>query len=243
MSVDCLNCPLRHKAAFRPMTEPELEYIRSTKTGERVFPARADIMVKGDRGTGVHTLYSGWAFRYLQLRDGCRQIMDILLPGDLMGLQTPLTGRIRHSVRAITDVKICNLDGGQFHKMFEAHPELGEALLATLLVEEHRSDVRLLLLGRQRPTERLAYLLLELRERLQRRGEMVEDGFDLPLSYEHLADTIGVSRSQIGASLRELQARRWASLKDRRLVFVDPAAMITGCEYNFLPDPALRTLI
>ena len=225
------------------MSEPELEYIRVTKTGERIIPARADIMIKGDRCTGVHTLFSGWAFRYLQLRDGCRQILDILLPGDLMGLQTPMTGKIRHSVRAITDVKVCNLDGGRFRNLFEAHPALSEALVATLLVEEHRSDVRLLLLGRQRPTERLAYFLLELRERLHRRGEIVEEGFDLPLTYEHLADTIGVSRSQIGASLRELHARRWASLTDRRLVFIDPAAMIAGCEYNSLPDPALRTLI
>ena len=225
------------------MSEPELEFIRETKTGEREIPARMDIMVKGDPGSGIYTLFSGWAFRYMELREGCRQILDILLPGDLIGLQTPMTGNVRHSVRAITDVRLCSLDGSRFHTMFKAHPALGEALVATLLVEEHRADIRLLLLGRQRPTERLGYLLLELRERLQRRGEMVDDGYTLPLTYEHLADTIGVSRSQIGASLREMQARQWASLTERRLRFIDPAAMMAECEYSPLPDPALRTLI
>jgi CRP/FNR family transcriptional regulator len=225
------------------MSEPELAFIRETKTGERVIPARADIMVKGDRGTGIYTLFSGWAVRFMELRDGCRQILDILLPGDLIGLQQEMTGRIRHSIKAITDVRVCNLDGGRFHKMFEAHPALGEALVATLLVEEHRADVRLLLLGRQRPTERLGYLLLESRERLQRRGEKVDDGYDLPLTYEHLADTIGVSRSQIGASLREMHARQWATLSERRLAFINPARMSAECEYSPLPDPVIRTLI
>lgn len=225
------------------MSSQQLEFVRKTKTGERVIPARADILIKGDPSTGLYTIFSGWAFRYMQLRDGCRQILDVLLPGDLSGLQTPLIGKIRHSVRAITDVRLCTLEEERFRLMFKAHPALTEALMATLLVEEHRADVRLMLLDRQRPTERLAYFLLELRERLQRRGENVEPGFDLPLTYEHLADTIGVSRSQVGASLRDMQARQWAALTDRRLAFIDLEAMARGCEYAPLPDPTLRTLI
>lgn len=179
----------------------------------------------------------------MMLRDGCRQILDIMLPGDLVGLQSPLTGKIRHSVQAITDVRICSLDKGRFHTMFTAHPALSEALVATLLVEEHRADKRLLLLGRQRPTERLGYFLLELRERLARRGGSVDDGYDLPLTYEHLADTIGVSRSQIGASLKDMNHRGWAHLAGRRLTFLDAARMAQDCEYEALPDPATRTLI
>jgi CRP/FNR family transcriptional regulator len=225
------------------MSLSELEFIRKTKSGEREISARSDIIVKGELNTGIYTLFSGWAFRYMMLRDGCRQILDILLPGDLMGLQSSMTGKIRHSVRAITDVRLCNLDESRFQLMFEAQPGLSEALVATLLVEEDRADTRLMLLGRQRPTERLGYLLLELRERLQRRGENVDMGYELPLTYEHLADTIGVSRSQIGASLREIQARRWAVVSGGHLAFIEPIRMAQECEYVTLPNPALRTLI
>jgi CRP-like cAMP-binding protein len=225
------------------MADDELQYVRETKTGERHYPPRTEIMTKGDPNTGIFTIFSGWAFRYMTLRDGCRQILDVMLPGDLLGLQSPLTGKIRHSVQAITDVRLCSLDGEHFSNLFRAHPAMSEALVATLLVEEHRSDIRLLLLGRQRPTERLGYFLLELRERLQRRGEPVEDSYDLPLTYAHLSDTIGVSRSQLGVSLQELQARNWARLSGRRLNFLDAEAMALDCEYAQLPDPATRTLI
>lgn len=243
MFVDCLDCPLRKTSEFRPMSDAELAFVRETKHGEREIMARSDIIVRGDPGGGVYTLFSGWAFRYMMLRDGCRQILDILLPGDLLGLQASIIGKIRHSVRAITNVRVCSLDSDRFHYMFKAHAALAEALVATLLIEEHRADTRLLMLGRQRPTERLGYLLLELGERLQRRGEDVSAGYALPLSYEHLADTIGVSRSQIGASLREVQARHWAGLAGGYLTFGDVDKMRAECDYMPLPDPGLRTLI
>lgn len=200
-------------------------------------------MIEGDPASGIATIFSGWAFRYKSLRDGDRQVLDIMLPGDLLGLQSPLTGKLRHSVRAITDVRVCSLDEGHFHDLFKAHPALSEALLATLLVEEQRADARLLLLGRQRPTERLGYFLLELRERLQRRGESVDEGYEIPLTYELLSGALGVSRSQLGASLRDMPLRGWAALTGRRLTFFDVERMAADCEYSCLPDPTLRTLI
>jgi CRP/FNR family transcriptional regulator len=243
MFVDCLHCPLRASAAFRPMLEDELQSVRETKSGERHYPPRADIMTQGDPDTGICTIFSGWAFRYMTLRGGSRQILDIMLPGDLIGLQSPMTGKIRHSVRTVTNVRVCSLDEARFHNLFKLHPALSEALVATLLVEEQRADTRLLLLGRQRPTERLGYFLLELRERLQRRGEKVDCGYELPLTYAHLGDVIGVSRSQVGSSIRELQSRNWARLSGRSLEFDDVEAMARDCEYCPLPDPATRTLI
>jgi CRP/FNR family transcriptional regulator, anaerobic regulatory protein len=225
------------------MSYDEVEFIRETKTGERHYPPRTEIMTQGDPDTGIFTIFSGWAYRYMTLRDGCRQILDFMLPGDLIGLQSPMTGKIRHSIRALTDVRVCSLDDHHFHALFSVHPALSEALVATLLMEEQRADTRLLLLGRQRPTERLGYFLLELRERLLRRGNNVADGFEFPLTYEHLRDVLGVSRSQLGSSLREMHARKWASLKGRRLTFLDVEAMARHCEYTELPDPALRALI
>lgn len=243
MFIDCFHCPLRAAVAFRPMAPDELEFVRRTKSGERHYPPQTDIMIEGDPHTGTCTIFSGWAFRYKMLNNGSRQILDVMLPGDLMGLQSVMTGRIRHSVQAMTNVRVCNLDTARFNDLFKIHPSLSQALMATLLVEEQRADARLLMLGRQRPTERLGYFLLELRERLLRRGESADDGYSLPMNYTHLSDTIGTSRSQLGLSLREMQERKWASLIGGRLTFLDIPAMKQSCEYAHLPDPALRTLI
>ncbi|MFN3389666.1 MAG: Crp/Fnr family transcriptional regulator [Allosphingosinicella sp.] len=243
MYVDCRHCPLRRTSAFRPLEGAELDFVRSIKTAQPSFPARTDIIQAGTVSERVYTLYSGWAFRYVMVRRGARQILDVLLPGDLIGLQSPLTGKVRHSVRSVTEVELCDLDGERFKSLFDDMPDLAEALVATLLYEEHRADIRLMLLGRQRPTERLAYFLLELRERLMRRGMTDGREFLLPLTYVQLADLIGVSRSQIGASLGDIRDQGWAHLRDGRLVFEDMERMVEGTGYQTMPDPRIRALI
>ncbi|MFN3727682.1 MAG: Crp/Fnr family transcriptional regulator [Allosphingosinicella sp.] len=217
--------------------------MRSIKTAQPSVPARTDIIHAGTASQSVYTLYSGWAYRYVMLRKGARQILDVLLPGDLIGLQSPLTGKVRHSVRSVTEVELCDLNGSRFKSVFDALPDLAEALVATLLYEEHRADIRLMLLGRQRPTERLAYFLLELRERLMRRGMTDGREFLLPLTYAQLADLIGVSRSQIGASLGDIRDQGWARLRAGRLLFEDVERMADRVCYQALPDPRIRALI
>lgn len=243
MFVDCKLCPLRQTSAFRPLRGKELEFVRRIKTDQLELPARADLLREGETRNQVFTLFSGWAFRYMMLDERTRQILDIVLPGDLIGLQSPLTGRLRHSVRSITPVSLCLLDGQGFRSLFDGHPELSEALVTTLLIEEQRADTRLLLLGRLRPTQRLAYLMLELAERLERRGMIEGDRFAIPLTYEHLADMIGVSRSQIGASLTDLRQRGWAKLTEGNLTLIDRDGMAKGCRYTSLTDPSKRALI
>lgn len=243
MWVDCQNCPLRTTSAFRPLEGAELDFVRSVKTGQRSLGPRTDIITAGDVLDSVFTLFSGWAIKYAMLDGRGRQILDILLPGDLIGLQAPMTGEIRHSVRAVTSVSICTLDWQRFRSIFDDQPELSQALVSTLLLEERRADTRLLLIGQQRPLARLCYLFLELRERLLRRGMIVDSSFELPLTYEQIGDTVGMSRSQVGASLAEMKDRNWARLAAGVLTIEDRSSMEDWCHYEPLGDPSKRALI
>lgn len=243
MYVHCAECPLRQSAAFRTMTDEELRFIAGMKFDQRRVPARTDILAAGDTVRSIYTIFSGWAFRYMTLKPDRRQILDLALPGDLLGLQAPMTGRVMHSAQSITDVQICFLEPGRFHQIFTDLPGLAEALMATLLMEEQRSDARILMLGQQRPTQRLGYLLLETRERLLRRGWQAQQSFEFPLTYRHLADALGLSRSQVASSLRELRQRGWASVGNGEAVIYDDASMAIACQYPGLPEAQLRALV
>jgi CRP/FNR family transcriptional regulator, anaerobic regulatory protein len=242
MWVDCRDCPLRMTSAFRPLEGAELDFVRSVKTAQRTFAAKTEIITAGDVLDSVFTLFSGWAVRYAMLDGRDRQILDILLPGDLIGLQGAMTGEIGHSVRAVTSVSLCTLDWERFRSIFDDQPELSEALTSTLLQEERRADARLLLIGQQRPLARLCYLFLELRERLLRRGLIADGSFDLPLTYEQIGDTVGMSRSQVGASLAE-KDRKWARLSAGVLTIENRSAMEDWCRYQPIGDPSIRALI
>jgi CRP-like cAMP-binding protein len=244
MYVDCDVCPLRRNSLFRPLIGAELDFVRTIKTDQIDLPAGEEIVAAGNSDDRLYTIFSGWAYRYLNITDRHRQILDILLPGDLIALQSPITGRVRHCVRTITPASLCLLDGPGFRGVFATHPQMAEALVATLLFEENRADRRLATLGRLRPTFRLTYALLELRDRMVRRALLDEaGGFALPLTYELLGDFIGVSRAQLGASLKELRQRGWAHFAPGYVQLLEVEEMTAAAHYDLLPHPEMRALV
>lgn len=232
MYVHCAGCRLRQQPMFRQFSGPELAFVACLKSDQIELGPHEHIVRSGENGHRLYTLLSGWAFRYKTLASGKRQILDFLLPGSLVGLQSPLIGQVDHSVCTITAATFCALDGAPFTSVFRHQPELAAALMEMLVREQERADMRLLLLGRQRPTERLAYLLLELRWRLDQQGVMDEERCELPLTYEMMADAAGMSRSQLAHSLSELRELGWASVEQGLLCFYDVAKMSNACGYT-----------
>ena len=84
MSVNCYQCALRRWGVFKPVTPEELHTINDILRERISLPADADIVRAGDESPELYTLYSGWAFRFKTLPDGRRQILNFLLPGDLV---------------------------------------------------------------------------------------------------------------------------------------------------------------
>jgi CRP/FNR family transcriptional regulator len=243
MLLPCDDCPVRKLPAFRQFSEPELQFVAGAKVGERAFAARDHIVYAGGNGQLMYTLFSGWAYRYKSLGPAVRQIVDFLLPGDFIGLQSPLTGKVRHSVCALTEVTVCEIAGQPVRGIFEFEPQLGAALVETLLLDEDRSDRRLLLLGRQRPTERLAYLMVDLSERLVARRMGDEEHCPFPLTYDQMADALGLSRSQLARSLSEIRERRWADVINGQLILHAPDEMRSFAHFEATPFGERRAII
>jgi CRP-like cAMP-binding protein len=243
MWVRCVDCPVRSKPLFRPFTPDELRFVSEAKTGQFDIGARGAIVDASANGHDMFSLLAGWAFRYKALPNGDRQILDFLLPGDLIGLQSPMVGRLKHGVIALTPVTVCEIASGPMQQLFEAQPGLAAALMQTLLIDDERADRRLLMLGRQRPTQRLTYLLLELFERLEQREAVHGDRCSLPLTYVHLADALGLSRAQLARSLAEIKDRGWAHLHGGQLRLMAREEMVQYAVYDGLGEGQKRALI
>ena len=243
MWVRCADCPVRGKPLFRPFTPDELTFVSEAKQGQYDIEPKGSIVDASTNGEEMFSLLSGWAFRYKALPNGDRQILDFLLPGDLIGLQSPMIGRLRHGVIAITPVTVCEIASGPMQALFEAQPALAAALMQTLLIDDERADRRLLMLGRQRPTQRLAYLLLEMFERLEQRQLVDGTRCSLPLTYVHLADALGLSRAQLARSLAEIKDRGWARLRDGELELFARQKMSQYAVYDGSIERQTRALI
>lgn len=230
--IRCSDCVLRTKPVFRPLSDQELDYVIGLKADHVRFPARAHIVEAGESDGFIYTLYDGWAFRYAIVGETHRQILEFLLPGDLIGLKSPMSGRVRHSVCSITDVVVCALRERPLDSLVVDQPDLAKALFETLLIEEDRARDRLTLLGRQRASQRLAYLMLDLHDRLLERDMAVGNSFEFPLTYEMMADALGLSRAQLARSLVDLRERGWATLHGGSLSLSGRAPMAEFCGYR-----------
>src|SRR6185436_3725286 len=83
MRVSCFECALRRSGAFKPISDMELAFINEMKRDHLVYPAGTEIIAAGADQAELYTLYAGWAIRCKTLPDGRRQILNIILPGDL----------------------------------------------------------------------------------------------------------------------------------------------------------------
>ncbi len=218
----CAECPLRQKPVFRTFSREELQFVAAMKADHIAVPPRADIVRAGEVGGPVYTLFEGWAVRYHRLPSGARQILDIVLPGDLIGLSSATSGIVGHSVQALTPATLCVLDGRRLSLLFERHPAYALALLQTRVEEEERANIRPALLGRAKAEQRVAYLMLETFERLRRRG-LANGGATcpFPLQRHHLADAVGLSRVHVARTLELLRQRRLAEIQSGVLVLLD----------------------
>jgi CRP-like cAMP-binding protein len=142
---------------------------------------------------------SGWACDMRILSDGRRQIFAFLIPGDPI---VTTSGRSNgpYAVVALTQLVVV----AQAPKDDEADaPSPIEALVAAQRqVQLYDQLVRI---GQLSARERIAHLLLELFERLDRVGLVKDNAFKVPVNQEVLADALGMSVVHINRTLREMR--------------------------------------
>lgn len=221
LAIRCKDCGLRKNRIFRPLERDELVSIEAAKASHIFLPAGAQILRPGEKSQFVYTMYEGWALRYCERREGSRQILDVLLPGDVIGLSSVLLEQGGYPVRALTAVSLCALDGKKTRDLVATDKKLAFDMLQARLDDEHRVDERLFMLGRMNAEQRVGYFLVETYHRLQQLGLANHGTCQFPLTRSDVADAVGLSRVHVMRALRALRANALADLRGRRLRFPD----------------------
>jgi CRP-like cAMP-binding protein len=206
--VPCEVCFLRGNSHFRPFAPDELKFVAGFKRGELVADAGSMILSEGAHSAQLFTLLSGWAFRYKTLEDGRRQILNYLLPGDLVGLQGSVIGEMQHSVESLSPVVLCVFQRDQLQTLFKNHPGLAFDITWLASREERMLDENLLSIGRRSAMERAAYLIAFIYQRAARVGLAAGKRLLIPISQQHVADTLGLSIVHTNKTLRKLADRK-----------------------------------
>ncbi|QFY59581.1 Crp/Fnr family transcriptional regulator [Rhizobium grahamii] len=207
----CERCPLRPLPHFREFNEEEIEFVSKFKKGELAADAGTTILVEGAHSAHLYTVLSGWGFRYKTLEDGRRQILNYIMPGDLIGLQGSIMGEMQHSVEALSPVSLCVFERDKLMGLYNKHPSLAFDITWMAAQEERMLDEHLLSIGRRTALERAAYLIAFLYQRGMQL-KLFNGHKAIPITQQHIADTLGLSIVHTNKTLKKLAVRgliRW----------------------------------
>jgi len=168
------------------------------KLSPRRIPAGTRLFGSDGGGDLVYRLSGGWACRAVDWLDGRRAIVEIYLPGDMVGLEAAVLGRPVDEIIAVTALAVQAIDAQMLAELM-AQPPAAAAILWLRAGQQRRVDRLAAALARRDAHERLALMLVDLYDRLCERGLVTGSSYPLPLTQQ--------SRSALAARKGDRQRR------------------------------------
>jgi len=191
-----------------------------------------DIIVQGYEYKTLDIVESGFGLRYTLLHQGGRQILNAILPGDIVGFPASFFSRSVFSVMAATTMSLHRVSFDAFTDLCKLRPNIATALIWFAAREASIYAHHLVNAGRRSPLERVAHFLLETHFRLKAVGCASEDSFDLPFSQESIADALGLSAPHVNRMLSELRNQGSIGTQNHTIKILDRAAMQILAEFE-----------
>jgi len=163
------------------------------------------IIEEGRLQKKIFFVLDGWAVKYKTLKDGNRQIVNFILPGDIIGLFAPLFQHAEHTVESIVSMKLGVFPADKLIETVQDAPRLALALAWKAGQDERILEEQIVSLGRRSSAKRMAHLFIELYRRLRLSGYTREQAVILPVNQLLLSDALGLSHIHTHRIFRELE--------------------------------------
>jgi CRP-like cAMP-binding protein len=230
--------------AYVDFDDEEVAALTALFGSTRIVLRGREIVAQGKPYRALYALNEGLALKYRVLADGRRQVLNLIVPGDLVGLPICMFESAIASVSALTESSISSIEFGELFKLFQRYPRIGIALFWVSAREAGILIERLTTIGKRPAYERLAHLILELLSRFQVVGLAGLTSFALPLTQGVLADALGLSLQHVSRMVRNLRLVGLASIMDREVTIHDMDALIrlSGFEGGYLSQSMIPVL-
>ncbi|HEX4118871.1 MAG TPA: Crp/Fnr family transcriptional regulator [Rhizomicrobium sp.] len=168
---------------------------------------RADstIFSEGEDAHFIYAVAAGVVRISRHTESGRRQILALMLPGDLFGI--PEAGLYVNSAETVCPATLYRVPWQQLHEMMMEEPEMQVSLLVRVAFDLRQAQRRIVMLGQHNITQRLASFLLELAQHpdfYNRRARRLE----LPLTRHDLGDYLGAAAETVARALSSLEHAR-----------------------------------
>ena len=225
--VNCQNCAVGPSTLYSVTHAKTPEAITTLRRETVTFRAHQVIQKAGDMPKTTYTLLSGWAYRAVHFKDGRRQILSFLMPGDMINVGSIWIEEftIGFYVRALTDVRLCAFDSDDLRRVINSSEAQQARFAAHIQRQFLLAERRLVDVGQRLATARIARLVLDLAATLRDRGLSTGDAIEFPLRQEDIADALGLTTAHVNRTLLKLRRLGLLDLKLGRAHILDRAKL------------------
>lgn len=189
------------------------------------LPPRKVIVEAGETLSQSTLLVDGFMCRYIDDRNGFRQLVAVHVPGDFVDLHGYPLRRLDHDVAALTTTTVAIVPHGALDRIVEQYPAMARKLWYSTMIDAAVHRAWLFRLGRLDAGGRIAHFLCEMSARLEAVG--LSDGrrFALGLTQADLAEICGLTSVHTNRVLRTLREENIVTLRSSQVEIHDPARL------------------
>lgn len=174
--------------------------------------------------SGPFVLCKGWAYRFYRFPDGRRQILSVLIPGDMFSAFTLFDPHSDFSVQAVTDIKVCQLGQDDIKRELAAEPGICDAFGKICSIEIDEIISTSIDLNERDAVKRIVGFVQRLVKRLSDRGIAIRaDAYPFPLSHTDIADATGLTPDDVNRAIQNLRENSIIDISNNKIIIIDPA--------------------
>lgn len=203
MQVSCTNCSLEDICIPRGLSQSEVDSVSQVIKRKKTLQRGEFLYRDGDKFRGLLAIKSGTAKLIADDRQGNEHILNILLPGELLGFDGLYSDRHNCSAIALETMSFCELPANNLEELGQKVPSLMRELFRHT-GSKINNDRNMIIINNRPAEERLAAFLISLSDRYSKRGFSSSE-FTLPLTRQEIGNHLGLAIETISRMLKQFQ--------------------------------------
>lgn len=214
----CKDCNLDFKPFFKKLTPEQTDFVYQNKTCS-VFKKGSMIYEENSRINGIYCIHKGIIKIYKTGIEGKEQIIKFAKEGDIFGYRSVINNEAAcTSVKVLEDAVVCFIPTADLYQLLKDNSEFAIELLQIACKELDESNNYLTDIAQKSVKERLAEVLLDLRDKF---GVNNEEIINIALTREELANLIGTATESVIRLLSEFKTDGVIELKGRKIKIIN----------------------
>jgi CRP-like cAMP-binding protein len=187
-------------------------------------------------------LIEGIMSRYIDDRNGLRQLVAVHVPGDFVDLHAYPLHVLDHDVATMTSVTVAVVPHSALDHIAQDMPQLTRKLWFATLLDAAIHRAWLFRLGRLDAIGRVAHFLCETNARLVSAGLSDGHRFALGITQADIAEICGLTNVHVNRVMRHLREERLCVFRSSLVEILDPSRLAArgqfDPDYLYNQDPA-----